>query len=123
MKLDTKNQMQNKNTYVVGDMTAEDFAKKLEEVMADMPPPPRQFVIHTGIEGAKRINHEIEREPWRNWLKELFDGGLVDEQQYERLNQMIDSPDHEAFVLAQEIILDAHINIFRLALQLRVQTF
>jgi len=45
-----------------------------------------------------------ERDPWRERLREMFTGGLVTAQQFDTMLKMINSPDYENFVLAQEII-------------------
>ena len=93
--------MSNEFTY---DKFDPDAVRKAFESLDIQPEPKRNLVIFTGPNGHKMINTLIEREIWITFLRHTHAAQLVTIQEFDRLKQMLESPDYESQVLAQEII-------------------
>lgn len=97
------------NSQTYKPMTVEELSEAFKEIAShNLPPQQRNIVVRTGSAGMKMFNDNIEdvvlREPLRNQAKELFDGGVFDEQRYNNVIAMIDSPDKENLVVAEEVM-------------------
>lgn len=90
-------------------MSPEEIKETLEKIMKEpQPQQGRNIVVRTGSKGLKMFQDSMHdyavREPLRNQAKEMLDGGVLSEEKYNNLLAMIDSPDRENLVLAEEVM-------------------
>ena len=91
------------------EMSPEEIKSVLEKIMKEpQPQNGRNIVVRTGSRGLKMFQDSMHdyavREPLRNQAKEMLDGGILSEEKYNNLLAMIDSPDKENLVLAEEVM-------------------
>lgn len=89
------------------ELTKERITEALKEIAAETDSrktEDRTFVMYTSEEGIKQFNEAVERETWLRITRDLFSAGSFTLEEYTSLTRMINSPDKENFVLAQEII-------------------
>ena len=89
-------------------ITKEDLVKAFAELATDGIAPTqkdREFVLYTGSDGADLILYEMRKANLISALEWLMhDCILVSQEQHDNLVKMINSPDRENCLLAEEII-------------------
>jgi len=89
-------------------LTTEDLKAQLSEFLKDSFKPQRNMALLTGAAGMGMFNAAVEdiavREPVRKKVKQMLKKRLITKEKYNNLLDMINSPDKENFVVADEVI-------------------
>lgn len=86
--------------------TLKDFREALQAIYANRPPQQRNLVIYTGMEGMQNVQNALSLNYLKEQVLSLSVNKLVSEEEFQRLNAMLDSPDKENTELVKSIITE-----------------
>ncbi len=64
----------------------------------------RNFVLYTGVEGARQMTSYIQRANDADYVKFLLEKGHVQKEQHDTILDMINSQDEENHTMASQIL-------------------
>lgn len=98
------NQLKKSPKYKKTEFSLEVFKEAIKSFYEKPQPNSRDLIVYTGKAGHQLIEDAMQESVAMTLLDSLFERKLVDQQQKEKITDMIKSPDRENLVLAREIL-------------------